>query len=120
MAKLSMRVLERNRLPGGRFKYMVLLNRNQHAITYSNSNASEIEVLRDMLQGTCTGGYHLAYELNYRKKRVYTHLYLVNPMDLAMIKLAHSEKLFKIYRIEVRQPDELPSKSAQRKASTQK
>ena len=106
MAKLSLKTLERNKLPFGKFKFMVLLKRDIRRPTNARSNAGEIEELRDMLRSTCKGSYKLVHELNYRKKRVYTHLYLTDAMDLAMLKLAHQSKLHKLYKITLKQASE--------------
>ena len=108
MSKLSLKTLERKKLPKGRFKFMVLIKRQAHRIWRCDSNAGDIEEMRGMLRTTCKGQFRLVHENNSRGRRVYTHLYLTEPMDLAMIKLVHSDKLFKIYKIKVVQPDESP------------
>jgi hypothetical protein len=43
----------------------------------------------------------LDWETNSRGRRVYTHLYLTDSMDLAMVKLVHHNKLHKMYKIKV-------------------
>jgi len=101
MSRLSLKTLKLKKLPYGRFTYQVLLGRNIHNIVQCESNAGEIEKMRDLLRNTCVGHYRLDYELNWRSKRVYTHLYLSNPMDLALIKLVHSDKIHKIYKIKL-------------------
>lgn len=99
MSRLSLKTLTRKRLPYGRFNFVVLLTREARHYIHADSNAGAVESMRDMLRTTCVGQYRLDHKLNWNKRRVYTHLYLTNPMDLAMIKLVHSEKLHKIYKI---------------------
>jgi hypothetical protein len=101
MSKLSLKTLELKKLPFGKFKFMVLLKRTAHQPYRSDSNAGPIEVMRSLLKTTCRGDFKLIHESNSRKRRVYTKLYLMEPMDLAMLKLVHHEKLFKIYKIKV-------------------
>lgn len=101
MSRLSMKTLARKNLPFGKFKFMVLLARDQIRTHYCLSNASKIEELRNLLRTTCKGHYRLDWDTNNRGKRVYTHLYLTEPMDLAMVKLVHQNKLHKIYKIKV-------------------
>ena len=103
MSKLSIKTLTRKNLPYGKFKFQVLLNRECHNPWRAATNASEIEAIRGLLGTTCKGKFKLVWELNSRGKKVYTHLYLVEPMDLAMIKLVHLDKLYKIYKINVEQ-----------------
>jgi hypothetical protein len=106
MSRLSIKTLERKSLPYGKFKFMVLLERDMVQTFYCPSNASQVEELRTLLRTTCKGHYRLDFVLNSKKKRVYTHLYLMEAMDLAMIKLVHLNKLFKLYRIKVQTPEE--------------
>jgi len=106
MSKLSLKTLERKNLPYGKFKFMVLFKREAHRVWRCDSNAGLIEEMRGMLRTTCRGSFKLVYEVNSRGRRVYTHLYLTEAMDLALIKLTHSEKMFKIYKIKVCQTDE--------------
>lgn len=106
MAKLTMRTLVRNNLPYGRFKYLVLIKRSSNAVWAARANTSEMELMRAMLRTTCVGGFRLKHDVNTRGKRVYTHLYLTNPMDLAMIKLVHADKLYKIYQIKAAEPSQ--------------
>lgn len=99
MGRLSLKTLTRKRLPYGKFTFMVLLAREARGLVHCDSNAGAIEKMRDILRTTCVGEYRLDHELNWSKRRVYTHLYLTNPMDLAMLKLVHSDKMHKIYKI---------------------
>lgn len=101
MSRLSLRTLVRKKLPYGRFTYLVLLKRETRQTRYSDANTSMVESMRDMLRTTCVGQYRLDWLPNTRKKRVYTELFLTNPMDLAMIKLVHGDKLHKIYKIKL-------------------
>lgn len=99
MSRLSMRKLVRKHLPYGKFAFKVALKRELHRQYISNSNASAVEDIRDMLRTTCVGKYRLDHITNSRGKRVYTDLFLENSMDLAMLKLVHSDKFHKIYKI---------------------
>lgn len=109
MGKLSLRQVERKNYPYGKFKYIVLLNRESRRIWRCPSNASMVEQIRSLLKTTINGSYKLVHDYNYRSRRVYTHLYLTEPMDLAMLKLVHGDKLFKIYKVKLVQPHESPS-----------
>jgi hypothetical protein len=113
VGRLSIKTLKRKNLVRGRYKFMVLLKRNNTRSHHATTNAGEIEDLRDMLRGSCRGKFKLQWEVNWRGKRVYTHLYLTEAMDLALLKLVHASKMHKLYRIEVTQPDESPSGSDQ-------
>jgi len=101
MSKLSLKTLERNNLPYGKFSFMVLLKRTAHRPYIAGTNAGIVESMRDLLRNTCAGDYKLVWEKNCHDKRVYTELYLTNAMDLAMVKLVHGEKLHKIYKIKI-------------------
>lgn len=116
MTKLKVRTLVRKKRPNGRFNYIVHLNRTTNDPKYASTNASEIEKMRDLLRGTLGGRYKLEHALNYQKRRVYTCVYLENPMDLAMLKLVHSDQIFKIYKIVVPDTVEQLSDSDQRTA----
>ena len=94
--------MERNNLPFGLFKFIVLIKRDSHKPWHSNSNAGAIEELRALLRTTCKGKFKLDHDKNSQNKRVYTRLYLCEAMDLAMVKLVHSDKLHKIYKVKVR------------------
>ena len=102
MSKLSLKTLERKNLPYGKFKFIVLLKREAHRTWRSDSNAGAIEAMRGLLRTTCKGKFKLLYDNNSRGRRVYTELLLTEAMDLAMVKLVHSEKLHKIYKVKVR------------------
>lgn len=104
MSKLSLKTLERKKLPFGRYKFMVLIKREAHRVWRCDSNAGVIEQMRGLLKTTCKGAFKLVHDSNSRGRRVYTHLYLTEPMDLAMVKLVHSDKLHKIYKIKVAAP----------------
>lgn len=106
MSKLRLKTLERKNLPFGKYKFVVHLKRDAHKTWRSFSNAGMVEEIRGLLRTTCKGLFKLDYSLNSRGRRVYTQLYLTEPMDLAMLKLVHSDKLFKIYKIKVAQPPE--------------
>ena len=101
MGRLSLKTLKRKRLPYGKYTFMVLLAREARRVDHCDSNAGSIEKMRDLLRTTCVGEYKLDYEMNWNKKRVYTHLYLQNSMDLAMLKLVHADKMHKIYKIKL-------------------
>lgn len=101
MSRLSLKTLKRNNLPYGKYTFMVLLTREMIGISHCQSNASDIEKMRDLLRTTCKSAYRLDWKPNYSKRRVYTKLYLCNAMDLAMVKLVHADKLYKIYKIKV-------------------
>jgi hypothetical protein len=101
MSKLTLRTLKRKNLAYGKFGFEVLLNREAKQTRYSDSNAAMVESMRDMLRTTCVGEYRLNHIKNTQGKRVYTKLFLTNAMDLAMIKLVHHDKLFKIYKIKI-------------------
>jgi len=107
MSRLSIKTVERTNLPFGRYKFMVLLGRSARRPINAISNAGEIEDMRNMLRTTCKGKYKLIHHDNYKGRRVYTRLYLTEAMDLAMIKLVHSEKLHKIYKIKVANDESL-------------
>ena len=109
MSKLSLKTVERNNLPYGQFKFIVLLKREAHRTWRADSNAGAIEEMRGLLRTTCKGKFKLLHESNGRGRRVYTRLYLTEAMDLAMVKLVHAEKLFKIYKVKLRQTDESAS-----------
>lgn len=109
MSRLSLKTLTLNKLPYGRFTFKVLLKRNINRIMHCDSNAGEIQQIRDLLRDTCVGQHRLKYETNWNKKRVYTTLYLTNAMDLAMLKLVHHDKFYKIYKIKVAVPDDEPA-----------
>lgn len=106
MSKLSLKTVERANLPYGKFKFMVLLKREAHHIWRSDSNAADIEEMRGFLRTTCRGHHKLVHEKNSRARRVYTRLYLTEAMDLAMLKLVHQDKLFKIYKIKLQEQPE--------------
>lgn len=106
MSKLSLKTVERKNLPYGKFKFIVLIKREAHRVWRCDSNAGAMEQMRGLLRTTCKGAFKLVHGNNSRGRRVYTHLYLTEPMDLAMLKLVHSDKLFKIYKVKVVQPDE--------------
>jgi len=101
MGRLTLKTLERNNLPFGKFSFKVDLARETKRTYFSASNASQIEAMRDMLRTTCVGDHKLVWATNSKGKRVYLELYLTNSMDLAMLKLVHADKLFKIYKIKV-------------------
>lgn len=101
MSRLSLRTLVRKKLPYGKFTFLVLLKRETKHTRYSDANASMVEGMRDMLRTTCVGQYRLDWIKNTQGKRVYTELFLTNPMDLAMLKLVHGDKLHKIYKIKL-------------------
>jgi CCR4-NOT transcriptional regulation complex NOT5 subunit len=112
--KLKVRTVKRNNLPYGKFNYILTLNlRNQRASS-NRSNAHEMVDVRRLLKDTCKD-FKMIFCLNHKKRRVYTTIYLVNPMDVAMVKLVHQEKIRKIYKVEVdlygpaSLPDELNS-----------
>ena len=105
MSKLSLKTVERNNLPYGRFKFIVLLKREAHRTYRSDSNAGQVEQMRGLLRTTCKGPFKLLHENNSRGRRVYTQLFLTEAMDLAMVKLVHAEKLHKIYKVVVKAPD---------------
>lgn len=99
MSRLSIRTVERNKLPYGRFQFEITLVRKSPYARYSESNAGQIEAMRGILNDTCGGRYKFRHIKNSMDKKVYTHLYMMNAMDVAMLKLVHADKLFKIYRI---------------------
>ena len=106
MSKLSIKTLTRKNLPYGKFKFQVLLARQAHNVLRADTNAAAIEEVRKFLEGSCRGKWKLIFTDKSRGKRVYTHLYLTDPMDLAMLKLTHQDLLFKIYKIILEQPSE--------------
>jgi hypothetical protein len=108
MSKLSLKQIERKHLPYGKFKFIVLLKRESRRIWRCSSNASMVEQMRGFLRTTINGSFKLVHEYNYKGRRVYTHLYLTEPMDLAMLKLVHGDRLFKIYKVKLAQPHESP------------
>jgi len=101
MGRLSIKTLRKKNLPYGRFTYQVLLARPARKIWHCESNAGDIEAMRDLLRDTCIDQYRLDFEPNWKNRRVYTHLFLLNPMDLALIKLVHADKIHKIYQIKL-------------------
>lgn len=109
MGKLSLKTVERNNLPYGKYKFIVLIKRETHRTWRCSSNAGNIELMRGLLRTTCKGHFKLLHDNNSRGRRVYTKLYLTEAMDLAMIKLVHAEKLHKIYKVKVVQTVESPS-----------
>jgi hypothetical protein len=101
MSKLSLKTLDRKHLPYGKFKFIVLLKRESRRMWRCDSNAGQIEQMRGLLRTTCKGKFKLVHDENHRGRRVYTHLYLTEPMDLAMVKLVHADQLHKIYKVNV-------------------
>lgn len=102
--KLKIRTLKRKKFPYGKFKYIVALKRfGRNPNHYCKPNGGMIEEMRSTLGGVCQGGFRFDYQENSRGQRVYTYLYLENPMDLAMLKLCHHDKMFKIYKVEINQ-----------------
>lgn len=98
--KLKIRTVKRNNLPYGKFNYILTLNlKNQRANT-NRSNAHEMVDVRRLLRDACQD-YKMIYCLNGKRRRVYTTIYLINPMDVAMMKLVHQYKIRKIYKVEV-------------------
>lgn len=102
--KLKIRTLHRNNLPYGKFVYIVTIRRSHWRAKFSRENGKVIEEMRGMLKNTCQGPFRIDHEENTRYKRVYTHIYLVNPMDVAMLKLCHHTKMHKIYKVVLNQP----------------
>lgn len=116
MSKLSLKTVRRKNLPYGKFSFVVCFKRDSHQVWHCPTNAGEIEPMRNLLRDGAIGSYKFLFETNRREKRVYTHLYLTNAMDLALIKLVFSDKLHKIYKIEATgkdQPYESPLKTDQ-------
>lgn len=109
MSKLSLKTLERNNLPYGKYQFIVHLKRHSHRVWRCTSNASDVEEMRGLLRNTHKGRFKLLFELNSSRRRVYTTLYLTEAMDLAMVKLVHADKLHKIYKVKVVPTVESPS-----------
>lgn len=107
MGRLSPKKLKRKNLPYGKYTYMVTFRRTTHNTYHCANNIKEIEEIRRLLRSASTGIFRFEYKKNRRKKKVYTHLLLTSAMDLALIKLVHSEKMHKIYKIEVSQLDQI-------------
>ena len=111
MSKLSIKTVERLKLPYGRFGFEILLCRSYCSAYQSASNAKQIEAMRVMLRETCGDRFKLIHEVNYEKKRVYTKLLLTNAMDVAILKLVHADKMHRIYKIKIVERCELPSEN---------
>ena len=109
MSRLSLKTLTLKKLPHGRFTFKVLIKRNISRTMHCDSNAGEIQQMRTLLRDTCVGEHRFKYHVNWNKKRVYTELYLTNAMDLAMLKLVHHDKFYKIYKIKVATPSDEPA-----------
>lgn len=97
--KLHLRSLPRKSFHKGRFKYVLCLKRSHWRVKNAVSNRKDIVGIRDWLKAACHGHYLVESEKNRKKEVVYTKLYLSRPMDLAMIKLTHSDLIWRIYEI---------------------
>jgi hypothetical protein len=106
--KLHLRKLPRNKLHKGRFKYVLCLKRSHWCIRNAVGNRKDIVGIREWLKSACHGHYLVESQKNRKKEVVYTKIYLCRPMDVAMIKLTHSDVLWRIYEII---PAESPSLS---------
>lgn len=98
--KLKIRTLKRNNLPFGKYRFVLKIERRHKHANRARPNAGEMVHLRQMLRDSGSD-FRMEYDTNYKGRRIYTSLYLVNPMDVAMVKLVHQSKLRKIYKIEV-------------------
>jgi hypothetical protein len=105
MARTSLRTLRRRKLPRGRFSFKVSLVRSARSAAISDTNASEIMAMRDLLRRSLVGKWRLDHENNWARRRVYTHLYLESAQDLALLKLVHGELFHRIYKISLDEPE---------------
>jgi hypothetical protein len=100
MARNKLRPLKRKNKPYGRFDYIVHLHRKSNIAKWSATNASEFEKIRE-LAASFQGEHRFRFVKNHNNRRVYTHIYLSNAMDLAMLKLIFSDSIHKIYKVTV-------------------
>lgn len=98
--KLKIRTVKRNNLPFGKYNFILKIERKHKKADRARPNAGELVHLRQMLRDS-GADFRMEYDTNFRGRRIYTTLYLVNPMDVAMVKLVHQSKLRKIYKVEV-------------------
>ncbi len=97
--KLHPRKLNRKSLVKGKYNYILCLRRSHWRVYSSVSNRREMSEIRSWLKSACDGNYLVDKENNRKNEVVYTRIYLCRPMDVAMIKLTHSDKLWRIYEI---------------------
>ena len=100
MGKLSLKKKKQNNLPYGKFRYEVIFKRTTSRYN-KKGNAGKIQPIRDRLDSSGQGIFRFDYYTNYYRKRIYTRLFLIHPMDLAILKLCHGDLMFKIYEIEI-------------------
>lgn len=105
--KLHVRTLKRKKLPYGRFHYVISLKRSHWQVFYALPNGEMIHTMRSSLRQVCQAPYRLDWETNRTASRVYTTLYLTDPMDLAMIKLTYPDAIRKIYKVSLEDSQQL-------------
>lgn len=100
--RLKIRLLKLNNLPYGKYTWAVTLVHTKNNISRCLSNGTDIQPLKELLTDSAIGNWRLIYQKNYKKNRIYTKIYLTHKIDVALLKLCYTDKLRKIYRIELK------------------
>ena len=102
--RLHVRTLKLKNLPYNKFNYVVWLEKGSKKKHLQIPNFENIKPIKELLDGTAIGQWKIEetshYVQNNRgKAKIYTKIYLVEVMDVALIKLCYHESLRKIYKI---------------------
>ncbi len=101
MSRLKVRTLKLAKLPYGKYTWIVTIIQEDDYRSVRAANGDKIAPLRKILDNAGSGFSRFQYIVNYRKNRVYTRVLLTHSMDVALLKLCHSELIGKIYKIDV-------------------
>jgi hypothetical protein len=99
---LRVRILKRHKLPKNKFKYIIKL-KDLHK---TDNNREEFQPIIDLLTTNSIGEWQLQIHKRTRwrtprKIKTIKGIYLSESMDVAIVKLAYSEYIVRIYQIEV-------------------
>jgi hypothetical protein len=99
--RLKIRELALNKLPYGKYNWIVTIQQDGEIGVMGDSNGLKILPLREILNNAGSGTWRFGYIENWKKNKVYDKIYLTHSMDVAMLKLCHSDLIRKIYKIKI-------------------
>jgi hypothetical protein len=102
--RLHIRTLKLKKLPYDKFNYVVWLEKGNKKKHLQIPNFENVKPIKELLEGTAIGSWKIEdtsqyIQYNRGKDKIFTKIYLVEIMDVALIKLCYHESLRKIYKI---------------------